>query len=136
MKIERCHLIELPQITDRRGNLTFIESESHLPFSIERVYYLHDVPTGEVRGGHAHKALHQMIIAISGSFDVILTDGANRRRVVLDRPSCGLYICPMIWRELENFAEGSLCLVLASSRYDETDYYRSYKDYLAAQSWP
>ena len=126
-----CKIIDLPKISDPRGNLTFIEGGGHLPFAIERVYYLYDVPGGAERGGHAHKELHQFIIAISGSFDVVLDDGRQRQRFHLNRSYYGLYVCPMIWRELDNFSSGSVSLVLASHRYDESDYYRDYQAYLA-----
>jgi WxcM-like, C-terminal len=128
-----CKIIDLPKITDPRGNLTFIEGGEHLPFAIERVYYLYDVPGGAERGGHAHKKLHQLIIAISGSFDVVLDDGRERQRFHLNRSYYGLYVCPMIWRELDNFSSGSVSLVLASNRYDESDYYRDYQAYLAGR---
>ncbi len=128
--IDKCKLVELPKITDQRGNLTFIESSKHIPFDISRVYYLYDVPGGAERGGHAHKELSQLIIAMSGSFDVVLDDGSQKKRIHLNRPYQGLYICPMIWRELDNFSSGSVCTVLASNAYDENDYYRDYADYL------
>lgn len=131
--LSNCHIIDLPKIHDVRGNLTFIEGNRHAPFDIQRVYYLYDVPGGATRGGHAHKNLQQIIIAMSGSFDVILDDGRERKRFHLNRPYCGLYVCPMIWRELDNFSSGSVCLVLASSNFDEDDYYRDYNDYLTAQ---
>lgn len=124
--IQDCHLIDLPKIQDPRGNLTFVESGNHIPFNIKRVYYLYDVPGGAERGGHAHKSLHQLIIAMSGSFDVVLNDGKNKKRFHLNRSYFGLYICPMIWRELDNFSSGSVCMVLASNKYDENDYYREY----------
>jgi hypothetical protein len=127
-----CKLIELPKITDPRGNLTFIEGGKHIPFDIRRVYYLYDVPGGAERGGHAHKALHQLIVAMSGSFDVIIDDGFSKARFHLNRSYFGLYICPMIWRELDNFSSGSVCMVLASNLYDEADYYRDYDQFLAA----
>ncbi|WP_300191085.1 FdtA/QdtA family cupin domain-containing protein [Halothiobacillus sp.] len=133
MNLELCKIIDLPKIHDPRGNLTFIESHRHIPFDIQRVYYLYDVPGGAERGGHAHKGLHQLIIAMSGSFDVILDDGRKKQRIHLNRSYNGLYICPMIWRELDNFSSGSVCMVLASNHYDEADYYRDYSDYLAAQ---
>lgn len=133
MNIDLCHIVELPKISDPRGNLTFIESNSHIPFDIRRVYYLYDVPGGAERGGHAHKNLHQLIIAMSGSFDVVLDDGACKKRIHLNRSYHGLYICPMIWRELDNFSSGSVCMVLASNHYDEADYYRNYSAFLAAQ---
>jgi dTDP-4-dehydrorhamnose 3,5-epimerase-like enzyme len=132
MSIEDCHLIELPKKTDPRGNLSFIEGKRHIPFNIKRVYYLYDVPGGEWRGGHAHKNLQQLIIAMSGSFDIILDDGYNKKKVSLNRSYKGLYFPKMIWRELENFSSGAVCMVLASEYYDETDYYRDYNEYLYA----
>ena len=134
MNIDHCKIIDLPKISDPRGNLTFIEGGNHIPFDIQRVYYLYDVPGGAERGGHAHKNLHQLIIAMSGSFDVILDDGDQKRRVHLNRSYNGLYVCPMIWRELDNFSSGSVCMVLASNKYDEADYYRDYRDFLNARS--
>lgn len=134
MSIERCVLVDLPKISDPRGNLTFIEAGRHIPFDIKRVYYLYDVPGGAERGGHAHKALHQLIIAMSGSFDVVLDDGSNKKRIHLNRSYNGLYICPMIWRELDNFSSGSVCMVLASNSYDEDDYFRDYADFIEASS--
>lgn len=128
----QAHMIELPKITDPRGNLTFIEQNRHVPFEIKRIFYLYDVPGGETRAGHALKMCHQFIIAASGSFDVILDDGESRHRFHLNRSYYGLYIPPLIWRELENFSSGSVCLVLASEMYSEDDYYRDYDDYLAA----
>ncbi len=125
-----CHLIDLPKIIDSRGNLSFIEGDYHIPFKIARVYYLYDVPGGTMRGGHAHKELKQMIIAVSGSFDVILDDGDGKQIVHLNRADKGLYIANMVWRELENFSSGSVCLVLASTHYDESDYYRDYDDFI------
>jgi len=130
MPMNDCKIIDLPKITDPRGNLTFVEGGSHIPFDIRRVYYLYDVPGGAERGGHAHKALHQLIIAMSGSFDVVLDDGTEKKRIHLNRSYYGLYVCPMIWRELDNFSSGSVCLVLASNSYEESDYYRDYHDYL------
>lgn len=134
MGLLNCKLIDLPKITDTRGNLSFIEGGAHIPFAIERVYYLYDVPGGAERGGHAHKALEQLIVAMSGSFDVLLDDGKDKKRFHLNRSYYGLYLCPMIWRELDNFSSGSVCLVLASNRYDKSDYFRDYATYLAAQS--
>jgi hypothetical protein len=133
MDIDRCNIINLPKITDPRGNLTFVEPERHIPFDIQRIYYLYDVPGGAERGGHAHKGLHQLIIAMSGSFDVVLDDGVKKQRFHLNRSFYGLYVCPMIWRELDNFSSGSVCLVLASNRYDEDDYFRSYDEYIRAR---
>jgi len=132
MSLHNCRIIHLPKISDPRGNLTFIESERHLPYEIKRVYYVYDVPGGAERGGHAHKELHQLVIAISGSFDVILDDGHEKKRFHLNRSYFGLYICPMIWRELDNFSSGAVCLVLASNFYDESDYFRDYNEYLKA----
>ncbi|MDH5546802.1 MAG: FdtA/QdtA family cupin domain-containing protein [Gammaproteobacteria bacterium] len=132
MNISKCKMVELPKISDPRGNLTFIEGGNHVPFNIKRVYYLYDVPGGAERGGHAHKELSQLIIAMSGSFDVLIDDGKEKQRFHLNRSYQGLYICPMIWRELDNFSSGSVCMVLASNYYDESDYYRDYKTFLAA----
>lgn len=131
MTVDDCKIIELPKISDPRGNLTFIEGESHVPFEIKRVYYLYDVPGGAERGGHAHKALHQLIIAMSGSFDVLLDDGKAKKRIHLNRSYYGLYVCPMMWRELDNFSSGSVCMVLASNLYDESDYFRKYESFLS-----
>lgn len=130
--IDQCRIIELPKIEDSRGNLTFIESGQHIPFDIQRIYYLYDVPGGAERGGHSHKELHQLIIAMSGSFDIYLDDGYNKKLFHLNRSYYGLYICPMIWRELDNFSSGSVCTVLASNFYAESDYYRNYNDFLLA----
>ncbi len=130
MSIDQCKTIDLPKIGNPLGNLTFIESNRHIPFSIQRVYYLYDIPGGAARGGHAHKNLHQYIIATAGSFDVLLDDGNTRKRFHMNRSYYGLYICPWIWRELDNFSYGSVCLVLASEYYDESDYIRSYNDFL------
>jgi dTDP-4-dehydrorhamnose 3,5-epimerase-like enzyme len=132
MALSDCRIISLPKIADPRGNLTFIEGGRHVPFEIRRVYYLYDVPGGADRGGHAHKEMQQLIIAMSGSFDVILDDGRQKQRYHLNRSYYGLYVCPMIWRELDNFSSGSVCLALASNRYDESDYYRDYQEFLRA----
>ena len=129
--IDQCQIINLPKITDPRGNLTFVEGGIHVPFDIARVYYLYDVPGGAERGGHAHKGLQQLIVAMSGSFDVVLDDGREKKRIHLNRSYQGLYVCPMIWRELDNFSSGAVCMVLASNRYDESDYYRDYPLFLA-----
>jgi dTDP-4-dehydrorhamnose 3,5-epimerase-like enzyme len=134
MSIEDCRIVELPKITDPRGNLTFIESERNIPFAIKRVYYLYDVPGGATRAGHGHKNLHQFMIAISGSFDVTLDDGKSQKQFHLDRSYLGLYIAPMTWREINNFSTGSVCVVLASDFYDESDYFRNYDDFLKATS--
>ena len=130
MSLEDCRLVELPKITDAKGNLTFIESERHVPFNIARVYYLYDVPGGEERGEHAHKGLEQLIIAMSGSFDVVLEDGENRKRFHLNRAYYGLYNPPMTWRKLDNFSSGSVCLVLASDFYKVEDYIRDKEMFL------
>lgn len=132
MGVRDCRLVDLPKISDPRGNLTFIEGNHHIPFDIQRVYYLYDVPGGAERGGHAHKQLSQLIIAMSGSFDVILDDGVEKKRFHLNRSYQGLYVCPMIWRELDNFSSGSVCMVLASNRYDEADYFREYGEFMGA----
>jgi hypothetical protein len=132
MPLQDCHLIDLPKIHDQRGNLTFIEGERHVPFDIRRVFYLYDVPGGSLRAGHALKSCHQFIIAISGSFDVVLDDGTTRQRFHLNRSHYGLYVLPLTWREIDNFSSNSVCLVLASAPYDENDYYRDYESFLAA----
>ena len=129
MSISDCKIIQLPKITDPRGNLTFIEGENHIPFLIKRIYYLYDVPGGETRGGHAHKKLEQLIIAANGSFDVFLDDGIEKKMFHLNRSYYGLHIAPGTWRELENFSSGSVCLVLASEHFDETDYLRDYSSF-------
>lgn len=132
MGIEQCEIIEFPIIHDPRGNLTFVEGERHIPFDIKRVYYLYDVPGGAQRGGHAHRNLHQVVIAMSGSFDIVLDDGTNKQRHHLNRSYYGLYIAPMMWREIDNFSSGSVCMVLASDIYDEADYFRDYQEFSAA----
>lgn len=126
----QCRLLDLPKVADHRGNLTFVEGGDHIPFDIARVYYLYDVPGGAERGGHAHRDLHQLIVAMSGSFDVVLDDGLEKRRFHLNRSYQGLLVVPMLWRELDNFSSGSVCMVLASNKYDEADYYRDYDAYL------
>ncbi len=132
MKRKRPQIIDLPIVKEPRGNLTFIEGHRHIPFMIKRAYYLYDVPAGAVRGGHAHKALDQFVIAASGSFTVILDDGTKRKKYFLNRPHYGLYIPRMIWREIDDFSSGSICVVLASEEYDENDYFRDYNDFTAA----
>ena len=129
MSLDLCRIIDLPKIPDHRGNLTFIESQNHVPFDIRRVYYLYDVPGGAERGGHAHRELHQLIVAMSGSFDVLIDDGFKKQRYHLNRSHYGLYLCPMIWRELDNFSSGSVCMVLASTLYSESDYLRDYNEF-------
>lgn len=132
MPLNDCRIVELPKIADPRGNLTFLEGDRHIPFEIKRLYYLYDVPGGSERGAHAHKSLHQFIIAMSGSFDVILDDGDRQYRFQLNRSYYGLYVCPMMWRKLDNFSSGAVCAVLASAPYDEGDYIRSYQEFLTA----
>jgi hypothetical protein len=134
MSLNACRIIDLPKIAEARGNLTFIEGGRHVPFDIKRVYYLYDVPGGAERGGHAHKDLHQLIVAMSGSFDIVLDDGREKKRFHLNRSYFGLYVCPMIWREMDNFSSGSVCLVLASQLYDPDDYYRDYAEFIKALS--
>jgi hypothetical protein len=124
--------IDLPKIPDARGNLTFIEGEKHIPFPIKRVFYLYDVPGGAMRAGHALKSCHQFLIAMSGSFDVVLDDGRQKKRYQLNRSYYGLHIPPRIWREIDNFSSGSVCLVLASEGYAEDAYYREYEEFLQA----
>ena len=119
--------IDFPIIEDHRGNLSFIEGGNHIPFDIKRVYYLYDVPGGVERGGHAHKDLAQVIIAMSGSFDLILDDGSEKKRIHLNRSHYGVYISGLVWRKMENFSSGSVILVLASHEYDESDYIRDYE---------
>ena len=131
MSIERCRIIDLPRIHDPRGNLTFIESDNHIPFDIKRVYYTYDVPGGSERGSHAHKQLQQLIVAMSGSFDVVLDDGKQQKRFHLNRSYYGLYVPSMMWRTIDNFSSGSVCMVLASEFYDEHDYFRDYDEFLA-----
>ena len=132
MSVDSCRLVELPKIPDARGNLTFVESGRHVPFDIKRVYYLYDVPGGATRAGHAHRNLRQLVVAMSGSFDMLLDDGVAQKRVHLNRSYFGLYIPSMIWREIDNFSSGAVCMVLASEFYDEADYYRDHAEFLAA----
>jgi dTDP-4-dehydrorhamnose 3,5-epimerase-like enzyme len=130
--IDDCRILDLPIISNRRGNITPIEGGIHVPFEISRVYYLYDIPGGSTRGGHAHKELQQLIVAVMGAFDVVLDDGHRRKTVHLDRAYYGLYIPTMIWREIENFSSGGICLVLASLPYDESDYFRDYEAFVRA----
>lgn len=127
--IFNCNVIELSKIHNRAGNITPVAEGNGIPFKIKRIYYLYDVPGGEVRGGHAHYELEQLIVAASGSFDVVLDDGKNRKTVTLNRPNYGLYVTPGIWRDLVNFSSGAVLLVLASLPYTEDDYMRNYEDY-------
>lgn len=125
-------VIKLPQIHDTRGDLTFIEGQVHIPFDIARVYYLYNVPVDAERGGHAHKELQQVLFALSGSFRVTVDDGKNKAEYWLRDPRKGLYISRMVWREMDSFSQGAVCMVLASHRYDESDYFRDYQAFLRA----
>ena len=127
--IYNCSVIELNKVHNRSGNLTALEDRMHIPFDVKRLYYLYDVPGGSDRGGHAHKALYQLIVAASGSFDVILDDGRNKKIIQLNRPNYGLLVVPGIWREVVNFSSGAICLVLASDKYASGDYIRDYTDF-------
>jgi len=131
-----CRIISLPKIADPRGNLSLVESERHIPFRIARVYTIYNVPGGERRGGHAYGTLHEFIISLSGSFDVTLTDGRETRSFSLARAYYGLYVPPMIWRQMENFSTNGVALVLASQHYDEADYFRDYERYCRAALEP
>jgi hypothetical protein len=132
VSVHDCKVLELPVIHNPQGNLTFVEGERHVPFRIARVYYMYDVPGGATRGGHAHRELEQVIIAMSGSFEVALDDGSEKKIMTLNRSYIGLYLPSMIWRELVNFSSGSVCMVLASANYDEADYYRDYGEFRSA----
>jgi len=129
MSLSDCRIIDLPKIADIRGNLTFIESGRHIPFDIRRTYYLYDVPGGSSRAAHAHRELHQLMIAMAGSFDVTLDDGHEKKTFHLNRSYYGLYIPSMIWRDLDNFSSGSVCMVLASDFYEEAEYIRDYREF-------
>jgi hypothetical protein len=133
MSLEDCKIVELPKINNPHGNLTFVENDAQIPFDMKRVYYVYDVPGGSERGGHAHKNLHQFIVAMSGSFDITLDDGKEKKKFHLSRSYYGLYICPMIWREIDNFSSGSVLMCIASEKYDEADYYRHYEDFMRAR---
>jgi hypothetical protein len=128
--INDCELISIPKITNRAGNISVVESDKLLPFSIKRIYYLYDIPAGKNRGGHAHRELKQLLVAASGSFEVELFDGIDRKKVFLNRPDIGLLIVPGIWRELTDFSSGSVCLVLASEVYSEIDYFYEMNSFL------
>ncbi|MFH0866497.1 MAG: FdtA/QdtA family cupin domain-containing protein [Bacteroidota bacterium] len=129
MSFSKVKIIQLPKIPDARGNLTFIEELNHIPFEIKRCYWIYDVPGGEMRGGHAYKKLNEFIVALSGSFDVILNDGKERKCYSLNRSYFGLFVPEMIWRSLENFSTNSLCLIMASGKYDESDYIRNFDEF-------
>ena len=128
--VYNCNIIKLPVTKNRAGNLTALENNVNIPFQIKRIYYLYDVPGGSERGGHAHKELQQFIIAASGAFDILIDDGTNKKIIHLDRPYFGLHIVPGIWRELLHFSSGAVCLVIASHKYNENDYFRNYSNYL------
>jgi dTDP-4-dehydrorhamnose 3,5-epimerase-like enzyme len=133
-RIEDCRVCDLPKVTDPRGTLTFVQGEVQVPFAIRRVFYIYDVPTGESRGAHAHRTLHEFIVCLAGSFDIELDDGRRRKTVHLNRPWKGLHIPPMIWAGETNFDSGSVCLVLTSDVYDESDYIRDYEEFLRLTS--
>ena len=124
-----CSILRLSKIHNRAGNITVVEGQKNIPFDIRRIYYLYDIPGGEDRGGHAHLELRQLIVAASGSFDVLLDDGINKKIVTLNRPDYGLLVVPGIWRELMEFSSGGICLVLASHKYDESDYIRDHDNF-------
>lgn len=124
-----CTMLELDKHHHEKGSITVVENAATIPFKVERTYYLYDIPGGESRGGHAHKALYQLIVAASGSFNVVLDDGNVKRSFVLNRPYQGLLVVPGIWRELTDFSSGAVCLVLASRVYEEADYIRDYNDF-------
>ena len=130
MSLDKCKFIQVPKIQDVRGNLTFIEGGNQIPFDIKRVYYIYDVPGGSERGSHAHRTLHQFFVAMSGSFDVVLHDGTAEKKFHLNRPYYGLYVCPMMWRTLNNFSSGSVCMVLASEPYTEKDYVHDWDEFV------
>ena len=132
--IDQCNLIDIPRLDDYRGSLSFIEGSNHIPFEIARIYYLYGVPDACKRGSHAHRKLSQLIFAMSGSFDIVLDDGQTKKRMTLSRPDQGLYVCPMIWRDLENFSKEAVCMVLASDIYDAEDYISDYRYFLAEKS--
>ena len=128
--IFNCNLVELRKIKNRAGNLSVVENSISMPFNINRVYYIYDVPGGSDRGGHAHKELEQYVIAVSGAFDILLDDGKNKKTVRLDRPYLALHIKKGIWRETRNFTSGAICMVIASHKYDKLDYIHDYDDFI------
>lgn len=129
-----CTIIQLPKIPDVRGNLTYIESGMHIPFRVRRSYWIYDVPGGEVRGGHAYHTLEEFVIALSGSFDLNITDGSTRRVIAMNRSYYGVYVPRMIWRQLTNFSTNAVCLIVASGAFDESDYIRRFDDFLSIRS--
>ncbi len=128
--LDQCQIMDLPKVTSYQGSLTAVNNSLEIPFNIRRVYYLYDVPGGETRGGHAHHEIHQLIVCVSGSYDVLLDDGKRRRTLKLNRAHQGLYVPPMIWRELVNFSTGAICLVLASENYSEDEYIRDFSEFV------
>jgi len=136
MSLADCRIINLPIVDDPRGKLSFIEGGRHLPFEIKRVYYLYDVPGGSTRAGHGHKTLQQLVVAMAGGFDIELDDGYAKQKYHLNRSHYGLYISPMIWRDIDNFSSGSVCMVLASDYFEEADYFRDYEEFLRAARQP
>jgi oxalate decarboxylase/phosphoglucose isomerase-like protein (cupin superfamily) len=132
MLVENCRFLSFPKISDPRGTLTYVEAREHIPFEVKRVFWLYAVPDGQTRGGHAHKELHQVLVCLHGSFDVIVADGISERRFRLCQPSTGVYIPPLIWDTEVNFSPGAVCIVLASDHYDEGDYYRDYGAWVVA----
>lgn len=134
METDIAKIINLPKIEDNRGNLSFVEGLNHIPFEIKRAYWIYDVPGGEIRGGHAYKTLNEFIVALSGSFDVILHDGKEEKKYSLNRSYYGLYVPKMYWRRLENFSTNALCLVLASEKYNENDYIRNFTEFTACST--
>lgn len=125
-----CYCLHLPRIHNRSGNITPVENDNTIPFKVKRVYFLYDIPGGESRGAHGHKNLESLIVAISGSFDVTIDDGVNKKTIQLNRPYIGLHLLPGIWRDISNFSSGAICLVLASEVYNQEDYIRTYDDFL------
>ncbi|NNC70789.1 MAG: WxcM-like domain-containing protein [Flavobacteriaceae bacterium] len=132
--IDDCGLFQLPKVHNRSGNLSSLENNTSIPFEVKRVYYLYDVPSNQERGGHAHYELYQFLVAASGSFSVVLSDGNSERTVILNRPDKALHIVPGIWREIKEFSGGSICLVLASEKYNEKDYIRDYTEFIEWKS--
>jgi hypothetical protein len=129
-KVFNCSVIDIGKVHNKSGSISVVENGNNIPFNVKRIYYLYDVPSSESRGGHAHYELEQYIIAASGSFDVIIDDGDNKRRISLNNPNQALHIVPGLWRELENFSSGSICMVLASEKYSEEDYIRDYDEFI------
>ena len=128
--VYECNLLHLNQIGDRNGHITAVNNNKEIPFAVKRIFYLYDIPGGESRGAHAHKECHQFLVAASGSFEVLLDDGSTKRQVLINRPDLGLHIPPGIWASEINFSSGSICLVLASQEYDESDYLREYQNFI------